>query len=816
MATEPETDWLALPGTHVARTYDVPEGNPRVSIVMPLFNRAELTVPCVESLVKNTPEGLFEIIFVDNGSTDSTSEFLACLEGNVKVIVNEENRGFSTACNQGAAAASTDLVLFLNNDIEAQPGWLEPMLRVLDEDPLVAAVGSRLLFPDGTIQHAGVVLVETEGKPSPMYAIHVHYKAAADFGPANEPYEYQVLTGACLLMHRGVFRSVGGFDTGYWNGYEDVDLCLKVGEAGWKLVYEPRSCLVHHESQSGPERFSKVSENEERLCSRWFGRVPVDVRLDAANRQIDAPGKRARPYLGASWDAPAATQVSAPADAARTLTTILVLTRNQLEHTKLCLDSIRRHTSAPHEVLVVDNGSTDGTVEWLRERAREDPRVRVIEESVNHGFAGGNNIGLAHARGDQIVLLNNDTVVTRGWLRGLTDVFAAHPDVGLVGPVTNYASGPQMLPSVPYDSLEGLDTFADAWAMDHAGEVVEATRLVGFCLAARREVVADIGGLDVAFGAGNCEDDDWCLRAAQAGWKARIARGVFIHHTGGRTFKGERVDYGNSLETNFEVFKSKWGMAPDAKVEEGYRFHDLVRGPRQPFIPLKGSSASAPAAAGSATASAPAATGSRPADSGSGSEPAPGPVPAGKVRLQAGVLGEGVARPELTGLFRRYGHQGPLPVADRTSIVADWLEDSQFVLLVAPDVSMTDDALEEMVTVMHGTPTLAALGPLSSSGEKPQRLSSRPRVAAEAPAFARKRRRRHRGKWGASETLGLHCLLLRSSAAAEVGGLVRDLPLETALEDLLGRLQDDGHAVGVARGAWVDHSPETRPAPAGS
>jgi GT2 family glycosyltransferase len=576
--------WTNRPGTRVRRTYERPEGNPRVSIVIPLFNKVELTAKCLESLAEHTPDGLYEVILVDNASTDATPQLLDCLEGNVKVVVNEKNLGFAAASNQGAELAGTPNLLFLNNDIEAKAGWLEAMLKVIDADPTVAAVGSRLLFPDGTLQHAGVAMLLCEGSEVPLRAFHAHYGQPADFAEANVPAEYQVLTGACLLVRRGVFGQVGGFDPYYWNGCEDVDLCLKIGEAGWTLVYQPASVLIHHESQSGAERYTRVAGNEQLLCSRWLGKVEPDLieATDGSRRRTEARRIRA-------WSPPRGAAAGAAAEsgpAGRDVVSIIVLTRNQLEHTRVCFDSLRRHTPEPHEIVFVDNGSTDGTVDWLRGIVRDHPAARAVLKAGNLGFAGGNNQGLAMARGGHVVLLNNDTAVTEGWLAGLMSVLDDHPDVGLVGPMTNRASGSQVIPDVPYRSLPGMEKFARERAAAHAGRSEEAPRLVGFCLLARRRVIDDIGGLDERFVLGNCEDDDFCLRAFQAGWKARIANDVFVHHTGGRTFAAEGVDYARCLAENFDRFKEKWGMDPAARLQDGYPFVELAGGPRRPRIEL--------------------------------------------------------------------------------------------------------------------------------------------------------------------------------------------------------------------------------------
>ena len=166
-----------------------------------------------------------------------------------------------TSLQSGYKAASSKLLLFLNNDTQPKKGWLLPLIRIIEKDRTVAGVGSKLLFPDGTIQHAGVILVDHRRLNDPLRAEHLYLKEPSNLSKANQLMCYPALTAACLLVKRSSFEEVGGFDEGYWNGYEDVDLCFKLREKGWKLVYQPESVVIHFESQSGPERFAKVSEN---------------------------------------------------------------------------------------------------------------------------------------------------------------------------------------------------------------------------------------------------------------------------------------------------------------------------------------------------------------------------------------------------------------------------------------------------------------------------------------------------------------------------------------------------------------------------
>lgn len=234
-------------------------------------------------------------------------------------------------------------------------------------------------------------------------------------------------------------------------------------------------------------------------------------------------------------------------------TSVIIPVHNQIEWTRHCLESLRLHTPEPLEIIVIDNGSTDGTNEYLK--LQDD--VHVITNELNLGFPKACNQGLRYAHGEQLLLLNNDVVVTPGWLTGLLRALHSSPDIGLVGPCSNQVSGEQKVPT-NYSNLDDLASFARRWTESHCGHRQEVSRLVGFCLLMRRCVVETIGWLDERFGLGNFEDDDYCRRAILAGFRCLIARDVFVHHEGHTTFKSLPVDFGGLLRANELAFNDKW------------------------------------------------------------------------------------------------------------------------------------------------------------------------------------------------------------------------------------------------------------------
>lgn len=234
--------------------------------MIPVYGRSDLTAMCLASLARAGDD--VEIVVVDNASTDDTPELLARVAPDATVVRNTANLGFATACNQGAVAASAEVVVFLNNDTEVSPGWLEPVLEEL-EDPSVGVVGSRLLFPGGRIQHAGL------GVAPGGVLHHIHKGAPGDLEQAARRRDLQIVTGACLAMRRPDVLELGGFSTEYRNGYEDADLCLRVRSRGLRVRLAGDSVVVHHEGQS-LGRFDHDDANAAIFRRRW-ARWPADL-----------------------------------------------------------------------------------------------------------------------------------------------------------------------------------------------------------------------------------------------------------------------------------------------------------------------------------------------------------------------------------------------------------------------------------------------------------------------------------------------------------------------------------------------------------
>ena len=250
---------------------------------------------------------------------------------------------------------------------------------------------------------------------------------------------------------------------------------------------------------------------------------------------------------------------------------LIILTYNNLDYTRQCLESIFDKTFYPnYEIVIVDNASTDGTPDYLRSVASAHANVRLVLNDENRGFSAGNNQGVSAARGEYILFLNNDVVVTPGWLSGLL-AHLRDPSVGAVGPVTNYAGNESRI-TVGYHDIAALDDFARSYTREHAGLSFEIRMLALFCMLLRRSVIDAVGSLDEQFGVGMYEDDDFSLRIRQKGYRILCAEDVFIHHWGSAAFSQLAQERFERLHIeNRAKFESKWGtnwQPPRWRMEE--------------------------------------------------------------------------------------------------------------------------------------------------------------------------------------------------------------------------------------------------------
>lgn len=241
---------------------------PQISVIVPVHGKCAWTVACLRSIRRHGAHTPFEIIVVDDTSPDDTVATLSQIRG-IRLLRNQTNLGFIGSCNAGAEVAHAPFLLFLNNDTQVTPGWLDALVQTYHEEPNCGIVGSQLIYPDGRLQEAGALVYsnaaawnvgrfEKRGDPHYLYRRDVDY-----------------VSGAALLIEKSLFSEVGGFDVRYAPAYcEDMDLAFSVRARGRRVVYDPTSVIVHCEGvSSGTDVFTGIKQyqriNREKFIAKW-------------------------------------------------------------------------------------------------------------------------------------------------------------------------------------------------------------------------------------------------------------------------------------------------------------------------------------------------------------------------------------------------------------------------------------------------------------------------------------------------------------------------------------------------------------------
>ena len=300
---------------------------------------------------------------------------------------------------------------------------------------------------------------------------------------------------------------------------------------------------------------AELSRSLKRQQARGSKAFPGDMSLATVSRRPTAlPRSTVETTLRRPL--PPGVQVP-PLDAGSA--SLVVVTHDNLVFTRLCLESVLAHTGdTGHEIIVVDNGSGDDTPEYLTALAERNSHVRVVLNGANLGFPRACNEGLALARADHLVLLNNDTLVPPRWLPRLLS-HIGDASVGLVGPATNRIGNEAEIETDYRTWSEFLD-FAERRAGEHPGEGIDIPVASMFCLAMRRDVFERLGPLDERYEIGLLEDDDYSERARRAGLRVRCADDVFVHHFSEASF-GKLVptgEYADILRENKQRYVEKW------------------------------------------------------------------------------------------------------------------------------------------------------------------------------------------------------------------------------------------------------------------
>lgn len=257
---------------------------PTASVIIPAWNGIADLPGCLDALLAQTGVE-FEVIVVDNGSGDGSADLVAARaarDPRLRLLRQPANLGFGGGCNVGLAQAQGAVLVLLNQDTEVRPGWLAALVDALHADSTIGIAGSKAIYPDGTIQHAGG-RIDAQGSGS-----HLGYRQP-DQGQFDQPADVDYVTGASLALRRDLYAAIGGFDEGFGAAYcEDVDLCLRARAAGRRVVYIPRSILIHKEESRaaapGHDAMLRYHRNRLRVVAKHWPRARLESEFLPAER----------------------------------------------------------------------------------------------------------------------------------------------------------------------------------------------------------------------------------------------------------------------------------------------------------------------------------------------------------------------------------------------------------------------------------------------------------------------------------------------------------------------------------------------------
>ena len=607
-----------------------PSGNPLLSVLVPTYDRPDLVRQLLRCLSAQTLAAeRFELVLVDDGSP-TVVEVDEGLYPFAITLIRQANAGPAAARNAGIELCQAPLTLILNDDSVPAEDLLERHLEIHAGLTGKVAVLGTFTFNESSLKSPFTqVLADSDLLFNYPVLEHDNYFNWSTFWTCN------------LSIKTEALIAVGGFDEELFDKaiVEDVELGYRLQKVGYRVLYR-EDARCEHDHALTPSGFYKRGVWLGRYLARMYKKHDdPSVLWCAPGKDFDAEQRQVlqttfEAYYGASqrllgslesldqaqWGErldtdnraqieglvrslfyvpfsrgvlmelydhdPERVMIAGPPQGE--LTSIVVVSYNAIDQTRRCLEALRSATEAVHpsELIFVDNGSTDGTAQYLAEQ--DD--VHLIRNSANLGAPAARNQGIAASRGEQLVFMDNDVMVTPGWLGRMLFHGAIDKYSGCVSCLSDRAAHGQQIEYAGGDSSAALQVFADSRAEQHERQFRPQAFLTSFLLMVRREVIETIGGFDECFSPWGFEDDDFSLRSHLAGFNNRIALDVFVRH---EDYQGvaKSKTHGSLLNRNWTRFADKWSLPVGTEYGDISGLKDLVPGARtkeQLHLPVEG------------------------------------------------------------------------------------------------------------------------------------------------------------------------------------------------------------------------------------
>ena len=468
---------------------------PRIAVVIPVHNEEATLAACLRAVLDRTRYPDWEVIVVDDGSTDGTAEILRKFEG-IRVL-RQERGGVARALNAGFAAAGSAEVVRLHADVIVEtPAWLELLAGVAASRPTAGVVGARLVFPDGRIQAEGRSLISGVG----LHPLHRDRNAFAVESGGGSVREVDSVPGALAYYRRAALDAVGGLDPAFGPAWmDDDDFCIGARFHRFKVFVHTGVTAVHHTRTWSPTSVNHVPEAEMLLRSATWQSKEATLKTKGPLWEKKWGWDPFHPDLNEIRRLYGSTELCwqigepmhfRPGSDSPTVDCCLV-TWNTLPLLKRCLESLAL-TDYPADrirVFIADNASTDGTGEYLAQLAPNYPFALVVSRlEVNTGAAVGLNWAVQQGGGDLVARLDDDIILPSEWLKVMVEDLKRRPFAGCVGPKILNDDAHRSIQCGPYRHFPGLFGHEDEADLGQADYLARAIHVRGCCNLYRRDV----------------------------------------------------------------------------------------------------------------------------------------------------------------------------------------------------------------------------------------------------------------------------------------------------------------------------------------
>jgi FkbM family methyltransferase len=514
-----------------------------VSAIVSTYNAERFLRGCLEDLEAQTLSHQLEIIIINSGSEQNEEAIVKEFQqkyANIKYIKTQKRETVYAAWNRAIQAASGKYITNANTDDRHRKDAFEVMANILET------------LPEVTLVYADLLITETENET---------FERCTPVGYFNwmNWNRQDLLYKGCFMGPQPMWRK----DVHYEYGYFDDSYVTSGDYEFWLRISQTHSMLripvrlgLYLRSPDSIEHVNRKKQKEEN--DKIF---EIYKKAHAAGKIIKGAEKGSKTATVVKMDQGVKRAIKAPDP--NSGVSIIIPTSNQQKFIKRCCDSIKRHTHEPYEIIFVNNGTAKGTLKWLRRYVKDHSNCQMIQCAKDASFAKYYNEGIKVSSGEFILLLSNDIVVSEGWLSGMLECFTRISDAGIIGPLSNYSSGVQMVANADYNSIEYLAEYAKSFQIRNRHRRIDCQWIDGFCMLFRCDLVEKIGLLDERFGSGGFEDKDFCIRAVLAGYSNCIAADVYLHRHGKRT-----------TQQSQKFFNEKW-KETDTQSAVGKKFLTL-------------------------------------------------------------------------------------------------------------------------------------------------------------------------------------------------------------------------------------------------